>query len=728
MSHQKNSNNQYVPVVLPVAIKQAYSYEVPAGAEVEPGTIVRVPLGPREVIGAVWDSKTDTDIDPKKIKTIQHIYPTPPINAEMRRFIEWVANWTLAELGMVLRMVLRVPNALEPPIPIKGVRFTGVLPDKMTPARTRVLEIVNEGLSFTKSDLSNLAGVTTSVINGLVRQDVLEIVDLPQLVESTKLDLNVTGPKLSTEQKVVADRLVKAVSSGYSVTLLDGVTGSGKTEVFFEAVAETIKLGKQALILVPEISLTTQYLDRFEKRFNLRPLEWHSNVSAKKREHAWRQIANNNGAVVVGARSALFLPFTKLGLIVVDEEHDTSFKQAEMVPYSARDMSVVRGQIGNFPVVLSSATPSIESRVNADQKRYNHSVLPNRVSGTELPEIQTIDMRAEGPARGHWLAPKLIDRISESLANKTQSLLFLNRRGYAPLTLCRKCGFRYQCKDCSTWLVEHRFRQLLICHHCGYQLQVPIHCDNCGVSGSLVACGPGIERVAEEVAEIFPDARTLMLSSDLGGGIEQLRREIKQIENGEVDIVIGTQIVAKGMNFPKMMLVGVVDADLGLSYGDLRAAEKTFQLLAQVTGRAGRIQGKGIGMIQSYLPEHPVISAMVTGESEAFYQTEISIRENSNLPPFSRLAGIVISAPERSVAEDYARVVARSAPRSNSVSVLGPVEAPLAMIRGQYRFRLLVQVSKVFDLQSYIRQWTNTLPKTTGGLKIQIDIDPISFV
>ena len=728
MSLSDNSNHQYVPVVLPVAINQAYSYQVPTGAVVEPGTIVLVPLGPREVIGAVWDGEVDGNIDPKKIKPILHIYSVPPINSETRRFIEWVANWNLAELGMVLRMVLRVPNALEPPRPIKGVRFTGDIPEKMTSARSRVIEIAKDGFSFTKSDLSNMAGVTTSVVNGLVRQGVLEIVDLPQSTESTKLSSSFSGPKLTSEQQAIADHLVSAVSNGYSVTLLDGVTGSGKTEVFFEAVAEVIRLGKQALILVPEISLTTQYLDRFEQRFKLRPLEWHSNISTKKRENTWRQIINDNGTVVVGARSALFLPFSNLGLIVVDEEHDSSFKQAEMVPYSARDMSVVRGQIGDFPVVLSSATPSIESRVNADQMRYKHTVLPNRVSGTELPEIQTIDMRAEGPERGHWLAPRLVDEISKSLNNKTQSLLFLNRRGYAPLILCKKCGFRYQCKDCSSWLVEHRFRQLLICHHCGYQRRVPTVCEKCEATESLIACGPGIERVAEEVEEIFPDAQTLILSSDLGGGIERMRREIKLIENGEVDIVIGTQIVAKGMNFPQMMLVGVVDADLGLSHGDLRAAEKTYQLLSQVTGRAGRLQGKGIGMIQTYAPEHPVISAMLTGDSEAFYQAEISMRKNSNLPPFSRLAGIIVSAPERSIAENYARIVAQKAPKSSSVVVLGPVEAPLAMIRGRYRFRLLVQVSKVFDLQNYLRRWLKLLPKTTGGVKMQTDIDPISFV
>ena len=728
MIQSENSSSKYVSVVLPVAISQAYSYRVPEGKSVEPGTIVRVPLGPREVIGAVWDCDNDRDIDPKKIKAIEHIYDTPPLNQEMRKFIEWVSNWTLAELGMVLRMVLRVPNALEPPRPIKGVRITGNSPEKMTPARSRVLEVAKDGLSFTKSDLSNMAGVTTSVINGLIRQGVLEIVDLPQTVEFAKLNSTVDGPKLSSEQQIVADNLVKAISEGYSVTLLDGVTGSGKTEVFFEAVAKIIELGKQALILVPEITLTTQYLDRFEKRFNVRPLEWHSNVSMKKRENVWRQIANNTGSVVIGARSALFLPFADLGLIVVDEEHDTSFKQTEMVPYSARDMSVVRGQIGNFPVILSSATPSIESRVNADQQRYRHAVLPNRVSGAELPEIQTIDMRIDGPERGRWLAPKLVEGIANSLDKKTQSLLFLNRRGYAPLTLCRKCGFRYQCKDCSAWLVEHRFRGILMCHHCGYQLRVPDKCNQCEETDSLVACGPGIERVAEEVAEIFPEARTLVLSSDLGGGIERLRNELKIIENGEVDIVIGTQIVAKGMNFPQMMLVGVVDADLGLSHGDLRAAEKTYQLLAQVTGRAGRLHGKGIGIIQTYAPEHPVISAMVTGDSEAFYHTEISIRENAKLPPFARLAGIVVSAPERSVAENYARIVAQKAPKTSSVAVLGPVEAPLAMIRGRYRFRLLVQVSKVFDLQAYIRQWISQLPKTKGGLKMQIDIDPVSFV
>ena len=482
------------------------------------------------------------------------------------------------------------------------------------------------------------------------------------------------------------------------------------------------------LILVPEISLTAQFLARFEKRFKVKPAEWHSEVSKKNREKVWRNVAANKISVVVGARSALFLPFMNLGLIVIDEEHDGSFKQVDRVSYNARDMSVVKGRLGNFPVVLSSATPSIESRVNANSGRYRRFEMKKRVSGTQMPDIETIDMREQGPEKGNWLAPRLVDSITEAIRAKNQSLLFLNRRGYAPLTLCRTCGYRFHCNNCSTWLIEHRFRNVILCHHCGYSEKKPEKCPQCDSDDSLVACGPGVERVSEEVATRFPEARTLILSSDLGGGIERLKRELQMIEEFQVDIVVGTQIVAKGMNFPSLMLVGVVDADLGLSYGDLRAAEKTYQLLAQVTGRAGRFHGRGRGILQTYAPEHPVIKAMVSGDSESFYTTEIAMREQAGMPPFGRLAAIIVSAPDKASAEQFSRTVARKAPPSKDATVLGPVEAPLALIRGRHRYRLLVQVSKNFDLQAYFRRWLPLLPPQRGGLKMQVDVDPYSFM
>ncbi|WP_248304577.1 primosomal protein N' [Breoghania sp. L-A4] len=717
-----------VPVLVPVAVDGPWSYRVPPGMTVRPGSIVRVPVGPREVIGAVWDGEADGAVASKRLRDIAHVYDAPPLDDDMRRFIDWVANWTLSPPGLVLRMVVRLRDALEPEPPVKGIRVGTVVPERMTAARERVLELASDGQAWNRAELTHQAGVSSAVVGGLVKLGALEIVAMPAASPLAALDPDKPGRELTPAQQEAAEALRASAKGGYSVTLIDGVTGSGKTEVYFEAVAEVLKAGKQALILLPEISLTAQFLERFEARFGGRPAEWHSDLAPKQRARVWRGVADGTVQVVVGARSALFLPFKTLGLIIVDEEHDTAFKQDDRVPYSARDMAVVRGHLADFPVVLSSATPAIESRVNADVGRYRRIVLSERATGAEMPRIEPVDMRSHGPERGRWLAPTLVDALKATIEKGAQALLFLNRRGYAPLTLCRACGHRFQCDNCSTWLVEHRFRGQLVCHHCGHQERKPDVCPECGAADSLVACGPGVERIAEEVRALFPDARALVLSSDNLGGPERMRQELKLVEEGGVDIVIGTQLVAKGHNFPMMTLVGVVDADLGLAHGDPRAAERTFQLLAQVTGRAGRIGGGGHGILQSYAPEHPVIQAMLSGDRDAFYSAEIEARRLAGLPPFGRLAGIVISGEDRAQANAYARAFAQAAPRDNRVAVLGPADAPLALVRGRHRFRILIQADRKIDLQAYLRGWLAVAPKARGSLRAQIDIDPQSFM
>jgi primosomal protein N' (replication factor Y) len=517
-------------------------------------------------------------------------------------------------------------------------------------------------------------------------------------------------------------------TGGFGVTLLDGVTGSGKTEVYFEAVAAALEQGRQVLILLPEIALTHAFLERFQNRFGAKPAEWHSDLPPRMRERVWRQVAEGTVRVVAGARSALFLPFRDLGLIVVDEEHDPAYKQEDRVFYNARDMAVVRAHIGGFPVVLASATPSVESRVNAMQGRYRRAVLSSRFADAALPDLKAVDMRRAPPERGGFLSPVLLSHIRQGLEKEEQSLLFLNRRGYAPLTLCRVCGHRFGCPVCSSWLVEHRFRGQLVCHHCGHAEKRPEACPECGTFDHLVACGPGVERIAEEVVAHFPDARTIVLSSDIMGGVRRLRLELEAIANGEADIVIGTQLVAKGHNFPNMTLVGVVDADLGLANGDPRAAERTFQLLSQVTGRAGRTGKKSLGLLQTYQPDHPVMQAIVSGDAESFYAREIAERERAVLPPFGRLAGIIISAATRAEAEAHARGLRRAAPEASDIHVLGPAEAPLALVGGRHRFRLLVHGERRSDLQAFIRDLLAAGPKPRGSVRVQVDIDPQSFL
>ena len=717
-------------VLVPVAVPGPYTYRIPAGTTVVPGTIVQVPLGTRQVIGAVWDGEPDAGINPEKLKTVTQVFEqTPPLDSDLRRFVDWVANWTLGAPGMVLRMVLRSEEALEPEAPLSGVRRVGQAePDRTTAARTRVLAAMEDGLAWTKSGLAHAAGVSSSVIDGLLKQNVLETVLLPAHPPPPRPDVGFASVSLTQAQKTAADGLIAAFDKGTSVSLIDGVTGSGKTEVYFEAIAEAVRRDKQVLVLVPEISLTEQFLRRFEQRFGAYPSEWHSEIPAKARARVWRGAASGDVRVVVGARSALFLPYRELGLIIVDEEHDAAFKQDDRVPYSARDMAVVRGYISGFPVVLASATPSVESQVNAESGRYARFDLPERATGAALPEISAIDMRHDGPERGKWLAPGLVNAIKETYADGAQSLLFLNRRGYAPLTLCRSCGHRFQCSHCSAWLVEHRFQGKLVCHHCGHSEPTPKTCPSCHKPDTLVACGPGVERIAEEVGDLFPQARTLVLSSDIQGGPQRLKREMQVVEDGGADIVIGTQLVAKGHNFPKMRLVGVVDADLGLAHGDPRAAEKTFQLLAQVTGRAGRVTGGGRGFLQTYASEHPVMKALLSADHKAFYRAEIDARRAAGLPPFGRLAAIVVSGPDRAFAEGFARALSRAAPRDPALRILGPAEAALALVRGRYRFRLLAMAPRQFDLQGYLRAWLSAGPKPAKGLRLQVDIDPQNFL
>ncbi|WP_439271927.1 primosomal protein N' [Pseudochrobactrum sp. HB0163] len=724
----ENKTRPVVPVLVPMPAERPYSYLVPEGMNVQAGSIVRVPLGPREVAGIVTDD-AGGPLDPKKLKSILHVFNCPPVSAQMLHFIRWTADYTLSPPGMVARMVLRAPAAFDPEPFVQGLRYTGASAERLTAARQRVLETAAKASSWTKSGLAHAAGVSASVIDGLKAQGLFEDVLIPPLPVVQAPDPFCGQAELSEEQQAASQCLVEAVEEDkYSVSLLHGVTGSGKTEVYFEAVARAVELGRQVLILLPEIALTQQFLDRFESRFGTRPAEWHSDLAPRQRERVWRQVAEGRVKVVAGARSALFLPFANPGLIIVDEEHDPAYKQEDRVFYNARDMAVVRGSIGKFAVILASATPSVESLVNARQGRYRYVPLQGRYADAALPDLKAIDMRRSPPPAGRFLSPALTEAVSQTLQRREQALLFLNRRGYAPLTLCRVCGHRFQCPDCSSWLVEHRFRGQLMCHQCGYHEKSPDACPACGALDHLVACGPGVERIAEEAAALFPNARIIVLSSDMTGGVKRLRMEMEAIAQGEADIVIGTQLVAKGHNFPLITLVGVIDADLGLANGDPRAAERTFQLLSQVTGRAGRTGRKSVGLIQTYQPDHPVLKAIIAGDAQAFYDREIEERERGMLPPFGRLAALIVSADSRSEAESHARALRRAAPRSDDIEILGPAEAPLAVIRGRHRFRLLVQGAKRFALQGYLRTLLQAAPKPRGSVRVQVDIDPQSFL
>ncbi len=731
-------------VLVPVAVDISYSYKVPPGMALEPGDFVTVPLGTREATGVVW--KTRRSASGSNLKTITEKRDLPSVREPIRNFIDWIARWTLAPRGMVLRMGVRAPdNVGAEPIRI-GVRLAGPPPGRMTPARSRVIAAAEGGLLFQKSALAEAAACSAGVIDSLVDEGTLEAVSLEAEPVALTPDPAFGATLLEADQREAGDALAASVETGkFNVTLLEGVTGSGKTEVYFEAVAAALKAGLQTLIMMPEIALTSQFLDRFAARFGVRPAEWHSGVAARKRARIWFGVASGDVRVVAGARSALFLPFKELGLIVVDEEHEAAYKQNDGVAYQARDMAVVRGQLEQASVVLASATPSIESRVNAEQGRYKKLVLSARFGGRAMPDIAAIDLRVNAAPRGKWISPRLCEAVGETIGKGEQALLFLNRRGYAPLTLCKSCGHKFQCPNCTAWLVEHRFRRALVCHHCGHVERRPDTCPECETIDSLTPCGPGVERMADEVAELFPNARALVLSSDFSGGTERLRRELEEIAKGEFDIVIGTQLVAKGHNFPHLTLVGVIDADVGLNSGDPRAAERTFQLLQQVTGRAGRGAKAGRGLAQTWQPDHPVMRALLSGDTERFYTEETNARQRAGLPPFGRLAALIVTGNDRASAEIHARAMARAAyamapsarwktaplggpPSQDEIMVLGPAEAPIAVVRGRHRFRLLVKAPRSADMQGFLRAMIAASPPERGGVRVIVDVDPQSFL
>jgi primosomal protein N' (replication factor Y) (superfamily II helicase) len=729
------SRRDSVSVLLPLPLIAPYDYLVPVDMAVEPGSYVEVPLGARQATGIVWGPGRG-DVDPKKLREISAVLELPPMPADLREFVDWVAAYTLARLGTVLRMTMSVPKALSPPRPVTAYRLApGVdaksesLPGgvRLTDARKRVLQALHHGRPVPGADLVKASGSSAAVIRGMADVAILQQLALSDEQPVPRPDPDLPGAILSDVQQAAAATLVDAVGSGYSVTLLDGVTGSGKTEVYFEAIAAALRADRQVIVLLPEIALTADWLGRFEKRFGVRPVVWHSDLPMSERRRNWRAVTHGEAKLVVGARSALMLPYRDLGLIVIDEEHDPSFKQDEGVIYNARDMAVVRGHIGDLPVILASATPSLETVDNVWRGRYQRLSLPERFAGASLPDIAAVDMRAESLDRQSWLSPTLMRAVSETVAGGEQAMLFLNRRGYAPLTLCRACGHRLDCPQCTAWLVEHRLLDRLQCHHCGYSAPPPHTCPTCEAEGRFAACGPGVERLAEEATAKFPDVRFEIMSSDTVHKPADALALVRRMENREIDVLIGTQIMAKGFHFPSLTLVGVVDADLGLAGGDLRAAERTYQLLHQVSGRAGRAERPGRVLLQTYQPEHPVMLALVGGDRDNFIKTEASARKQHHMPPYGRLAAIIVSGRNERAVDDAANALGRSAPRREGMSVLGPAPAPISIVRGRHRRRLLVRARKDINIQDILRRWVFSL-KVTGGVRISVDIDPYSFM
>ncbi len=717
-----------VAVLTAEPIGKPLDYLAPEGG-CFPGAFVEVPLGPRRVPGVVWGAG-EGGFDAARLRAVARVLDVPPMRAELQQFLIRMGSYTMTPPPAMLRLATRTPGLFDAPGARKVYHLGATPPGRMTEAREKVLAVLADhpGGGFYLGELAQLADVTPQVVKGLAAQGALIEAEEPHDLPYPHLDPDLPGKILSDDQAAAADKL-RAGTGRFGVTLLKGVTGSGKTEVYMEAVAECLRRGRQALVLLPEIALTTEFLARVQARFGARPGEWHSGATQGERRRLWRMCATGGAQMVVGARSALFLPFRDLGLIIVDEEHDGSYKQEEGALYNARDMAVLRASICGAQVVLASAKPSLETWVNADSGKYARVDLHARFGVAELPQMRAIDMRDEQIESAHWISPTLVGEVVKRLNAGEQAMLFLNRRGYAPVTVCRACGHQIGCDHCDARMVEHRFQKRLVCHQCGETKPIPTACPSCGVEGKLAPVGPGVERLAEEVAERFPTARLSVLSSDLFGSARALKEAIADIAQGGADIIIGTQIVAKGHNFPRLTLVGVIDADLGLQGSDLRAAEKTFQLMRQVAGRAGRADRPGLALLQTFQPEHPVIRAILGGDEEAFWRAEAAARQAQGMPPFGRMAGIILSGPEIAPLFEVGNELARrdAALRRVGAQVFGPAPAPIARVRGRHRVRMLIRADKTAPLQSAIREWLAGV-RLPGAVRLAIDMDPQSFL
>jgi primosomal protein N' (replication factor Y) len=717
-------------ILFTLPLPEPFDYAVPEGMALEPGSYVHAPVGPYDRLGLVLEVLPDRIGTNRQLKPVTEVLDVPVMTGPMREFLTWTARYTVSRPGQILGMALRARDALSPsPVEVR-YRPTGFETGRMTEARQRVLEKARLLGGATPTELAEAAGVSASVVKALQGIGVLEAFNVDTDPPFDPPDPERSGAVLTGEQTDAVRQLQAGIGrDGYAAFLLDGVTGSGKTEVYFEAIAEALRADpdRQVLVLLPEIALTQAILSRFEARFGAAPAPWHSGMTPKDRRRTLREVLHGRARIVIGARSALFLPFRKLKLIIVDEEHDGSYKQEDGVTYHARDLAVMRAKLEEAVIVLASATPALETVVNAEAGRYTRLRLAARPGASRLPDVELVDLRKMAPARGRWLSPHLEQALSETLASGEQSLLFLNRRGYAPLVICKACGEKLKTPGTEHWLTEHRYSGRLICHLTGYSIPKPAACPNCGAADSLMGVGPGVERVAEEVRTLLPSARIEIFSSDTASGGEAIRSMVDRMEAGEIDILIGTQIVAKGHNFPNLTLVGVVDADSGLKGGDLRAGERTYQLLSQVAGRAGRAEKPGRALVQTYAPDNPAMQALAASDRDGYLAVEREVRAELGLPPFGRLAAMILSAPAADVVDRVALEIAALAPNSEDIELFGPAPAPIAVLRGRHRRRFLVKSPRSVDLSAYMTAWTRRL-RLPAQVRVSVDIDPYSFL
>ncbi|MCM1294099.1 MAG: primosomal protein N' [Muribaculaceae bacterium] len=733
------NSGDIVKVLIPNVVNSGYDYRLTSAADF--GTFVAVTVMNRPYIGVVW-GVGDSGLPENKIKSVARVFDKK-LSVTDLQWIQKMSSWTLMAPGAVLKLIVNVPDAFCPPRIEQLYSYVQTDSMRMTASRQAVADAFasNDGAAMSASDIQNIAHVSSSVVRTMIKNSTLTPTDARAVTDGAfEYVYTDTGTvTLNSGQQLAADQIATAIDAGgFRVFLLDGITGSGKTQVYFDSALRAYNQGGAVLLMMPEIALTAQFMTRFEKRFGAPPVVWHSNLTAARRREIWRGVLDGKIRMVVGTRSALFLPWQNLSLIVVDEEHDTSYKQEDMGNYHARDMAVLRAKIAGFPVILASATPSAETLQNVVAGKYTQLRLTSRFGGAQLPTIETIDLRENRPdmyeikdASGNpsqqtgFLSPALCTEIEQNLSHGRQSMLFINRRGFAPITQCKKCGWVATCSDCTAGMTYHRRTGKLMCHICGRMEALPSVCPNCG--GAISMRGAGLEKIEQEVSVRFPIARTALVSSDTITSRQSLERLVHKLENSEIDIVIGTQILAKGHHFPNLTLVGVVDADMGLFGTDFRAAEHTFQQLFQVAGRAGRGQLPGRVLLQTYQPDHPVLTAICAGDRDTFMATDMAGRKMAKMPPFGQLIALIVEGERESVLQKFCADLAAAAPVLNGGRIMGPIAAQVYQIRNWYRMRFLVSGGATANLQPIVKKWIESV-RVPANIRIKIDVNPQNFM
>ena len=650
-----------VEVLFPKIFDHPFTYKSETTKPLSAGDFVKAPFGSTEITGVVWAHEQKTKKN-FKVKTISKKINVTKLNLSMIKFISWFSKYNLVPLGMTLKMCLLNKDVVEK-------------------------SFINE-------------------------------------INKFKIKENKNKFLLNSEQKKSL-AFIRSFGKKYNVTVLEGVTGSGKTLVYFERIKDFIDKGLQALILLPEIALTNQFSERFKDFFGTEPAIWHSATSKKNKSIIWKGISESKIKIVIGARSSLFLPFNDLGIIVVDEEHDASYKQDEGVSYNARDMAITRASLENIPINLVTSIPSIETYNNIINKKYSITKLTKRYKSAALPKVEIINLHNENLEKGFWIAKKTITAVNKYLDKGDQVLFFLNRRGYSPFVICKKCGIKFECPNCSINLNFHKKLNKLLCHHCGHKSILDRTCKD-KKKCDLVFCGPGIERIFLELKKIYPNKIIEMFSSDTLKKSKITNLLIKKVEKQEIDILVGTQLLSKGFHFPKLNCIVVVDSDFSSHGYDLRSAEKNVQLYHQLSGRAGRAGSESAIYFQTYTPEDEILLNIAKNNPEAFLQKELLLRKEKKLPPFYRLISLIISGDSEILIMKFAVTIKLKLPKINNINILGPVVAPINKIKKKYRCRILIRYPKNIFIQKYLAQSLNKI-KMQAGIKLEVDVDPVNF-